>query len=364
MIYSATDHAAMARALELAERGLFSTTPNPRVGCVIVRDGRTVGEGWHERAGTPHAEIVALQRAGAAAQGATAYVTLEPCSHFGRTPPCADALIDAGIERVVAAMEDPNPLVSGRGLARLRANGIRTESGLMREAATELNPGFISRMTRGRPWLRLKSAASLDGKVALRNGLSQWITGAEARVDGHRWRARACAILTGIGTVLKDDPALTVRGITCERQPLRVLVDTRLDIPESARLLHGGNCLVVCAEPRPASAGRLEALGVEVLCMPTRNGSVDLVALMHELARRGCNELHVEGGPRLNGALLQTGLADELLIYLAPRLIGDLAQGMFSVPELTDLGQAISLSILDVRTVGRDLRVIARPTGG
>jgi diaminohydroxyphosphoribosylaminopyrimidine deaminase/5-amino-6-(5-phosphoribosylamino)uracil reductase len=357
-MFCAADHRFMARALRLARLGLFTTTPNPRVGCVLVRDGKIVGEGWHRRAGEAHAEGHALAAAGANAKGATAYVTLEPCSHHGRTPPCAEALIKAGVARVVAAMRDPNPQVSGRGLAALDAAGIVTECELMRAEAVALNAGFVSRMTRKRPWVRLKLAASLDGKTALTNGNSQWITGPAARLDGHRWRARACAILTGIGTVRADDPRLTVRGVATERQPLKVVVDARLELSPDARILEDGRLLVACA-----GVGHAEALrrrGAELLPLPDGAGQVDLAALMTELAQRGINELHVEGGCRLNGALLDAGLVDELLLYLAPRLIGDTARGMFDLPELTALDGMRKLSIDEARRIGGDLRVLAR----
>ena len=350
----------MARALALARRGLESTSPNPRVGCVLLRDGRTVGEGWHQRAGEPHAEIHALQQAGADARGATAYVTLEPCSHFGRTPPCADALIEAGVSRVVAAMEDPNPLVAGRGMARLRAAGIVTEHGLLDTEARELNIGFVSRMTRGRPWLRLKAAATLDGKTALNNGVSQWITGAEARRDGHRWRARACAILTGIGTVREDDPQLTVRDVPCSRQPLRVLVDATLAVSPEARILQGEPILIATASADAARMHALRARGHEVLVLPNTAGKVDLPQLMTELGTRSLNEVHVEAGFKLNGSLMREGCVDELLLYLAPMLVGDAAQGLFNLPELASLQSATRLDVRDLRTIGPDLRLIAR----
>jgi diaminohydroxyphosphoribosylaminopyrimidine deaminase/5-amino-6-(5-phosphoribosylamino)uracil reductase len=364
MTFSAADHAAMARALALAARGLTTTTPNPRVGCVLVgADGRIVGEGWHERAGAPHAEVVALQAAGVAARGACAYVTLEPCSHFGRTPPCADALIAAGVVRVVAAMEDPNPLVSGRGMERLRANGIQTAVGLLAEEARELNIGFVSRMTRARPWLRLKAAATLDGKTALANGTSQWITGPAARRDGHRWRARACAILTGIGTVREDDPRLNVREVACERQPLRVLVDARLDVAPDAKILDGGHCLIATAIDDAQRRVRLEARGAELIVLPNAAGKVDLAALLHELARRGCNEVHAEAGFKLNGSLLREGLVDELLLYVAPMLVGDHAQGLFNLAAMSSLGEAVRLRVHDLRQIGEDLRIVARLHG-
>ncbi|HJV28490.1 MAG TPA: bifunctional diaminohydroxyphosphoribosylaminopyrimidine deaminase/5-amino-6-(5-phosphoribosylamino)uracil reductase RibD [Aromatoleum sp.] len=361
MTFSATDHRAMARALELAALGLHSTTPNPRVGCVLIRDGEVVGEGWHRRAGEAHAEIEALRVAGEAARGATAYVTLEPCSHHGRTPPCADALVAAGVASVVAAMEDPNPLVAGRGLARLRAARIPATAGLMADEARELNIGFVSRMTRGRPWLRLKAAGTLDGKTALNNGVSQWITGEAARRDGHRWRARACAILTGIGTVRKDDSQLTVRAIPCDRQPARVLVDARLEVPLSAKILQGGTTLIAAATGDEAKIAELTARGVEIMMLPNSQGKVDLSALMLELGRRGFNEVHAEAGFRLNGSLLREGCVDELLLYLAPMLVGDAAQGLFNLAELTRLDEAVRLDVRDLRRVGEDLRLIARP---
>lgn len=351
----------MARALALAEQGVNTTTPNPRVGCVIVRDDRTVGEGWHSRAGEAHAEALALRQAGEAAQGATAYVTLEPCSHFGRTPPCADALIAAGVSRVVVAMEDPNPLVSGRGLERLRASGIVTARGLLEHEARELNIGFNSRMTRGRPWLRLKAASTLDGKTALNNGVSQWITGPAARTDGHRWRARSCAILTGIGTVKEDDPQLTVRAIPCTRQPLRVLVDARLDVSLAARILQGEPIIIATACPDAEKAARLTDAGHRLLQIPNNGGKVDLPALMSELGTLGLNEIHVEAGFKLNGSLLREGCVDELLLYLAPMLVGDAAQGLFNLAALTRLDTALRLDVRDLRRIGDDFRLIARP---
>lgn len=361
MTFSAVDHGMMGRALQLAERGLWTTSPNPRVGCVLVRDGAIVGEGWHEKAGEPHAEVHALRAAGERARGASAYVTLEPCSHHGRTPPCAEALIAAGVSRVVAAMTDPNPLVAGRGLALLQAAGIETASGLLENEARELNIGFVSRMTRARPWLRLKAAASLDGKTALNNGLSQWITGPEARRDGHAWRARACAILTGIGTVRDDDPLLSVRDVATSRQPLRVVVDSRFEIPLNARVLHGGGTLVVGAVDHAEKITALRSTGnfVEILKNPA--GKVDLPALLELLASRGVNEVHAEAGCKLNGSLLREGLVDELLLYLAPCLIGHQANGLFNLPELASLDGKRRLQIRDLRQVGVDIRVLARP---
>ena len=359
-MFSIPDHEFMARALQLARRGLYTTTPNPRVGCVLVRDGRAVGEGWHEKAGEAHAEVNALRVAGAAARGATAYVTLEPCAHFGRTPPCIDALRAAGVARVVAAMQDPNPLVAGKGLAELGASGVDVSSGLMEAEAHELNIGFVSRMTRGRPWLRLKVAASFDGKTALNNGKSQWITGADARRDAHAWRARSCAILTGIGTVRDDDPRLTVRDVQTTRQPLRVVVDSRLELPLTAKVLDGGNVLMAAAVQDDAKIAALVRQGAEVVVVPCAHGKVDLPQLMQELARRGINEVLVEAGFKLNGSLVREGCVDELLIYQAPILLGDAARGMFDLPELTELSAKRELEIRELRKVGRDLRFVAR----
>ncbi|MEW6165255.1 MAG: bifunctional diaminohydroxyphosphoribosylaminopyrimidine deaminase/5-amino-6-(5-phosphoribosylamino)uracil reductase RibD [Pseudomonadota bacterium] len=368
MSFSAADHAWMAHALHLAERGLFTTTPNPRVGCVLVRDGTIIGEGWHERAGEPHAEINALQKVSpggtagepGAARGATAYVTLEPCSHHGRTPPCADALIAAGVARVVAALRDPNPLVAGQGLARLAAAGIAVESGLLEAEARELNIGFVSRMTRGRPWLRLKIAASLDGKTALANGRSQWITGPDARRDVHAWRARSCAMLTGSGTVKEDNPRLNVRDVATPRQPLRVVVDSRLDTPPEAAILAGGGCLIACASEDGERAARLRAAGAEVICLPNPRDKVDLPALLQELGRRGINEVMAEAGLRLNGSLLREGCVDELLLYQAPMLLGDAARGLCDLGELAELADAPRLRVIERRAVGADFFLRAR----
>jgi diaminohydroxyphosphoribosylaminopyrimidine deaminase/5-amino-6-(5-phosphoribosylamino)uracil reductase len=357
---AASDRDFMRQALELASRGLYTTTPNPRVGCVIVRDGAVAGTGWHEKAGMPHAEVLALDEAGERARGATLYVNLEPCSHHGRTPPCVDAVIPAGIRRVVAAMKDPNPKVAGEGFAKLRAAGIEVESGVMEEEARELNIGFVARMTRGRPWVRMKIAASLDGRTALANGKSQWITGEEARADGHRWRARACAVLTGHGTVRDDDPQLNVRGVDTPRQPLKIVVDSRFETPLSARLLKDGKTLVAGAVNEKPRIAALEKAGADTVIIPNDRGKVELFKLMEELARRGLNEIHVEGGTKLNGSLLQAGVVDELLVYLAPSVIGDSGRGMFDLPELSELAQKTALSIQNVGRVGADLRVLAR----
>ena len=350
----------MARALQLAERGLYTTTPNPRVGCVVVRDGTIVGEGWHERAGEAHAEILALRAAGASARGGVAYVTLEPCCHHGRTPPCVDALIEAGVARVVAAMKDPNPLVSGAGLGQLQAAGIAVEAGVLEEKVRELNIGFVSRMQRGRPWVRLKVAATLDGRTAAANGASQWITGPEARADGHAWRARACAILTGSGTVVADDPLLTVREVRTPRQPLRVVVDSGLRIAPAAKIVASGGTLIAAAHAVADKAAVLRAAGNEVLSLPDTAGRVDLGALMRNLAARALNEVHVEAGPVLHGALLRAGLVDEVLLYVAPSLLGDRARSMFELPGLTELSQRVALDLRDVRRIGPDLRILAR----
>jgi diaminohydroxyphosphoribosylaminopyrimidine deaminase/5-amino-6-(5-phosphoribosylamino)uracil reductase len=349
----------MARALALAERALYTTSPNPRVGCVIERGGEVVGEGWHEAAGKPHAEVNALKQAGDRARGATAYVTLEPCSHFGRTPPCADALIKAGIGRVVAAMQDPNPQVAGSGFARLQTSGVEVIQGVLEAEARELNIGFVSRMTRGRPWVRMKIAASLDGRTALANGRSQWITGEAARKDGHHWRARSCAVLTGIGTLRDDDPQLNVRLVPTPRQPLKVLIDSRLEASPGAKLFQGAKTLVFAGE-RNDRALALEQIGAEIAVMPNARGKVELQAMLEDLARRGINELHVEAGHRLNGSLLSEGCVDELLLYLAPSIIGDTGQGMFHVPEITELAQQKRLSIADVARIGDDVRILAR----
>ena len=361
----------MARALRLAERGIYTTSPNPRVGCVLVRDGKVVGEGWHERAGEPHAEVHALQAAGEAARGATAYVTLEPCSHHGRTPPCAEALIQAGVARVVVAVQDPNPLVAGQGIAKLCAAGIALECGLMEAAARELNIGFFARMTRGTPWVRSKIASSLDGRTALNNGESKWITGAAARLDAQHWRARSCAVLTGIGTVLADDPQLNVRDIETSRQPLRGVVDSYLRMLPTARILGteqfpspsgrgaGERVVVYTATPDAQKIAALEQAGARVVVLPDANGQVDAAAVLRDLAARGCNEVLVEAGSKLNGVLLKAGLVDELVLYLAPQLLGDMARGMARLGELTGLDQRIELEWQDVRHVGRDLRVVA-----
>jgi diaminohydroxyphosphoribosylaminopyrimidine deaminase/5-amino-6-(5-phosphoribosylamino)uracil reductase len=365
-MFSEADFIHMQRALTLAARGMYTTTPNPRVGCVLVKDGMAIGEGFTQPAGQDHAEVQALKdarRRGHDPQGATAYVSLEPCSHFGRTPPCVHALIDARVKRVIAAMEDPNPQVSGRGLAMLRDAGIDVRCGLLANEERELNIGFVSRMTRKRPWVRMKIAASLDGRTALPTGESQWITGEAARADGHAWRARACAILTGIGTVRDDDPQLTVRAVDTPRQPLRVLIDSRLDVPLTARLLEGAPPLVFCGRIDAHNAAQANALatrGIEVLPLANAQGKVDLQAMLKVLGERGINELHVEAGHKLNGSLLREGCVDELLIYLAPSLLGAGSAGMFDVAAPAVLDARTRLAFHSIERIGDDLRILAR----
>ncbi|HTI16368.1 MAG TPA: bifunctional diaminohydroxyphosphoribosylaminopyrimidine deaminase/5-amino-6-(5-phosphoribosylamino)uracil reductase RibD [Trinickia sp.] len=365
-MFSDDDFRHMQRALALAAHGLYTTTPNPRVGCVLVKDGTVIGEGYTQPAGQDHAEVQALKDArqrGHDLSGATAYVTLEPCSHFGRTPPCAHALIDARVTRVIAATDDPNPLVSGRGLAMLREAGIDVRCGLLANESRELNIGFVSRMTRGRPWVRMKVAGSLDGRTALPSGESQWITGAAARADGHAWRARACAILTGIGTVREDDPQLTVRDVATPRQPLRVLIDSRLEAPLTARIFEGAPPLVFCAQIDADNASRADALaarGVEVVPIANERGKVDLAAMLKVLGARGINELHVEAGHKLNGSLLREGCVDELLVYLAPSLLGSDSAGMFNLAAPATLDGRTRLAFHAVDRIGDDLRILAR----
>jgi diaminohydroxyphosphoribosylaminopyrimidine deaminase/5-amino-6-(5-phosphoribosylamino)uracil reductase len=359
-VFSAFDSACMARALRLAERGRFGAHPNPMVGCVLARSGVPIGEGWHARAGAAHAEIAALEAAGDA-RGATAYVTLEPCAHHGKTPPCAEALIAAGVAEVVIAMQDPFEAVSGRGTAALEAAGIGVRTGLMQADAAHLNRAFLKRVTTGRPFVRLKVAASLDGAVAMRDGASQWITGAEARADVQRLRAASGAILTGVGTVLADDPSLTVRadGIG-ERQPLRAVVDSRLRTPPSARMLSlAGTTLVFCLDG--LDAGPLVDAGAEVVAVADKDGRVDLDAVLDELGRREVNDLLVEAGSTLAGALLEAGRVDELVIYLAPHIMGSETRGMFATPGMKALDDRRGLVITDSRRVGADIRITARP---
>ncbi len=370
-MFSPDDHLYMGRALELAERGLYTTDPNPRVGCVLVRDGRVVGEGWHERAGEPHAEVLALRVAGDLARGATAYVTLEPCAHHGRTPPCADAMLAAGVARVVVAMDDPNPLVDGAGSRRLREAGVEVETGLMETQARALNPGFVMRMTRGRPFVRSKLAMSLDGRTAMASGESQWITGPDARRDVQRLRARSGAILTGIGTVLADDPSLSVREADIGqpppaggwRQPLRVVLDPRLSTPPGARMLRapGRTLIATCCQDDEAAEALIDT-PAEVIRFPGHSDSLDLPTLLRYLGQEEeVNELLLETGATLSGSMLRGGLVDELVVYMAPKLLGSDARGLFRLPGLERMEEAIGLEIADVRAVGRDWRIIARP---
>lgn len=361
----------ICQALGLATQALFLSNPNPRVGCVITSPtGEIVGQGSTQRAGGPHAEIMALRDAlarGHDLQGATAYVTLEPCSHHGRTGPCCDALIAAGITRVVASLADPNPLVSGQGFARLRAAGIEVSVGEGAQESFELNIGFFSRMVRKTPWVRMKMAASLDGTTALSNGESQWITSSAARADGHAWRARACAVLTGIGTVLEDNPRLDVRDVATPRQPHVVVVDSQLQTPPDARLLIAGRaCYIYCAAPNDtafqARKQALESQGAVVVELPNAHNKVDLSAMLADLASRGVNELHVEAGSKLNGSFIREGLVDEMLVYLAPCMLGE-GLSMAHFGPLTQLDQGLSLDFKSVEKIGPDVRILARVKG-
>jgi diaminohydroxyphosphoribosylaminopyrimidine deaminase/5-amino-6-(5-phosphoribosylamino)uracil reductase len=361
------DRAWMKRAIELASRGLYSTPPNPAVGCVLVRDGGTVGEGWHERAGEAHAEIMALRAAGDRARGADVYVTLEPCSHHGRTGPCVEALLQAGVRRVVAAMRDPNPRVDGRGLELLERAGVATTTGLLEPEAREINRGFIVRMTRSRPWITLKMASSLDGRAALADGRSQWITGEEARADVQRLRARASAIVTGIGTALADDPRLTVRDPRLElrgRRPLRVVVDAALRLPLDARLLAPDAPTLVVTSSENAGGSQADALrsrGAAVEAVACREGRLDPGALVSRLAALECNEVLVEAGPKLAGAFVDANLVDELVVYCAPALLGHTARASFELAPLQSLDMKLEFDFHDVSPVGRDLRLTLRP---
>jgi diaminohydroxyphosphoribosylaminopyrimidine deaminase/5-amino-6-(5-phosphoribosylamino)uracil reductase len=364
------DHTAlMQAALDQAQLAIGLTEPNPRVGCVITAaDGRVIGQGHTQQAGGPHAEVMALRDAqshGESVRGATVYVTLEPCAHHGRTPPCCDALIAAGVGRVVMAMQDPFPLVAGQGAARLRAAGIAVIDGPLRDAARALNIGFFSRVERGRPWVRLKVAVSLDGRTALADGTSQWITGPAARADGHAFRKRASAVLTGVGTVRDDNPRLDVRLVDTPRQPWRVVVDSRLETPATARLLDPpGTVLIYAAKAEEAATAALQARGAEIAWFPGQGGvagdKVDLAAMLVDLARRGVNELHVEAGHRLNGSLVRAGLVDEFLVYMAPRLLGS-GRDLAAFGPLRSLDEAVALRFVDITPVGDDLRLIARP---
>lgn len=364
--FSAIDHVHMAQALRLAERGLFTTQPNPRVGCVIAQGEEIVGSGWHQRTGGPHAEVFALNEAGDRARDATVYVTLEPCAHFGRTPPCADALVAARVRRVVIAHHDPFVEVDGRGISKLRDAGIIVESGLMASAARELNRGFLSRIERRRPWVRIKLAMSLDGRTALANGESKWITGEAAREDVQRWRARSSAILTGIGTVLADDPKLTMRlpnvaaGEAAQVAPLRVILDRDLRSPVSANILDGTVPTLILhgcdSQPSDPRFARVELAAVEI-----QRGRLDLSAVLAVLAEHEINEIQVEAGPTLCGALFAEGLVDELLLYVAPILLGDDARPLLALPALSDMAERWKLGVVDQRMLGVDWRLLLRP---
>jgi diaminohydroxyphosphoribosylaminopyrimidine deaminase / 5-amino-6-(5-phosphoribosylamino)uracil reductase len=362
-VFSAEDHAFMARAIALTANGRDTATPNPNVACVLVRNGRVIGEGWHEKAGEPHAEARALEACTEFPEGATAYVTLEPCAHHGRTGPCTERLVAAKVARVVAAIEDPFPQVAGRGFARLREAGIRVESGLMAAEAEEAHRGFLHRMRHGRPWIRLKAAASLDGKVALADGTSQWITGEAARRDVHALRARSCAMLTGIGTVLHDDPQLNVRHVPCKRQPRVVLIDSRLDVPLEAKILQGERPMVFTVSRDVDKRARLADMGVELIDAPedpAKPGKTDLADIARILGEHHLNEITVEAGGKLMGSLLAAGIVDELVIYHAPMLVGDSGQGLFAMPGLASLDAAPRPRIIDLRAVGHDWRLTAR----
>lgn len=369
--WSAADREWMSRALMLAERGVYTTEPNPRVGCVLVADGRIVGEGWHVRAGEGHAEVNALAQAGDLARGATAYVTLEPCSHFGRTPPCADALVKAGVSRVVAAMQDPNPQVAGNGLSRLREAGIEVDCGLLEAQAQALNPGFIKRMQQGLPWVRVKLAMSLDGRTAMASGESKWITGPAARADVQRLRARSGAVVSGADSVLLDDSALTVRAAelglpadeaaaAAERQPLRVLIDSLRRVPLDQRFFRETGPTLVISTSAEQAADDYRAAGSELLAVPGADGKVDLHAVLQTLAERGCNEVLVEAGAGLSGAFWRAGLVDELIVYMAPRLLGSQARPLMQLP-FESMSEAMDVAIVDMRAIGQDWRITARP---
>ncbi len=362
MSFSVPDHQYMARAIQLAARGLYTTDPNPRVGCVIVKNGQVIGEGWHVRAGEAHAEVHALQQAGEQAQGATVYVSLEPCCHHGKTPPCSDALIAAQVARVVVAMQDPNPRVAGNGMRQLQGAGIQVEVGLMEPQAKALNPGFIQRMQTRRPYVRNKLAMSLDGRTAMADGESKWITGEAAREDVQRLRARSSAIMTGVGTVLADNPALTVRLPNTERQPLRVIIDTNLSTPLDARLLkEPGDTVIMTVNPDQDLHMSLHEAGAEVVQIGNVGQAVDLHVVLEKLAERNINEILLETGATLSGAMLEAGLIDEIVIYMAPLLMGDIARGLYRLPQLQHMADRIELDIQDVRQVGRDLRITATP---
>jgi diaminohydroxyphosphoribosylaminopyrimidine deaminase/5-amino-6-(5-phosphoribosylamino)uracil reductase len=361
-IPSTVDEHWMSQAIALAESVLYLTAPNPRVACLIVRDGQLLAQGVTQAVGGPHAETMALRHAkqtGVNVKGATVYVTLEPCSHHGRTPPCVDALLAAQPARVVVAMYDPNPLVGGNGVAKLRAAGIEVLTGVCLQQALALNPGFVARMTRKTPWVWAKVASSLDGQIALQNGRSKWITGDQARSDGHHWRARSCVVLTGSGTILADDPQMNVRDVATERQPIKAVIDTDLRIPVTARLLDGGKVWIFTCNDDPARAAALAERNAEVVVLPKQKNHVDLHALMHWLGEHAINEVHVEAGSRLTGALLQARCVDEMLMYTAPLIIGQ-GIGMAHMDALANLSEAQRFEFLDIQRCGSDLRVRAR----
>ena len=366
-MFGKADHQYMARAIRLAQNGIYTTDPNPRVGCVIVKNDKVVGEGWHERAGEPHAEINALKIAGTNAIGATAYVSLEPCSHHGRTPPCSDALIKAKVARVICAMQDPNPMVAGSGLSQLKSAGLEVFSGLMAAQAQTLNPGFIMRMRHGRPLIRTKMAMSMDGRTAMANGESKWITGDDARRDVHLLRARSSVILTGIGTVLADDPSLNVRVDKATNsqseylQPARVVLDSSLRMPLSAKMFDlAGRTIIFTCNNDAAKIEQLNKNGVEVFVVNSNNGQVDLAAVVSQLTKLEINEVLVEAGARLNGALIEAGYIDELIVYMAPILMGDKALGLCALNNVINMEQRIALKITDIRPVGDDWRISAK----
>jgi diaminohydroxyphosphoribosylaminopyrimidine deaminase/5-amino-6-(5-phosphoribosylamino)uracil reductase len=361
MSFTADDHKYMARAMQLAKKGFYTTAPNPNVGCVLVKDGVIIGEGWHQKAGQPHAEVNALKQAGSNAAGATAYVTLEPCCHHGKTPPCSEALIKAKVERVVAAMIDPHSKVAGEGLKQLEAAGIYVQHGLLEEQAKALNPGFIKRMQQRLPYVRCKLAMSLDGRTAMASGESKWITSAEAREDVQRLRARSSAILTGVGTILTDDPSMTVRLDGVDSQPLRVVMDTNLSMPADARMLKekGKTVVMTCSSDEPIMQVLSEA-GADVKKMPSCGSSVDLKAVLQQLSDMHINEVLLETGATLSGAMLQAGLIDEMIIYIAPVLMGNNARGLFALPGLDSMQDKIELDIIDQRMVGQDIRITAK----
>lgn len=363
-MYSAIDYAMMSHALRLAERGRCIATPNPFVGCVIVKHGRIIGEGFTQKGGRPHAEAMALEACSESPEGSTVYSTLEPCVRHARSrgPACADLLIAAKVARVVSALHDPFDGVDGAGHDSLRAAGIQVDIGLMEAEAARSLKAFLARVTRSRPWLTLKVAATFDGKTALANGVSKWITSADARRDVHRLRAEACAVMTGIGTLLADDPELTVRDAPCERQPLRVLLDSRLDVVNTARILQGGNVLIATAANKPDRERELAAIGAEVMRVPVeaKKGKVDLVKMMEQLAQRGLNHVMVETGAKLNASLLSAGVVDEIIAYVAPSIFGDSARGLFALQELKNLDERTKLKMVDIRQIGPDLRITAQ----